>query len=154
MQVDPATGEVRAALAVPALPATIYPLWWTAEIPADDKFGPAPEGGGLEFITVSDRIAPNLLTSSLGEALIAVYTLLLITVAGLFRGTCVVKSQQVMYQELEDCRYLMELCEAIHFAEADTQYPRHLENEVYLYETLIGFYRSPEILARITRKRD
>ncbi|KAA0159142.1 hypothetical protein FNF31_04997 [Cafeteria roenbergensis] len=154
MQVDPATGEVRAALAVPALPATIYPLWWTAEIPADDKFGPAPEGGGLEFITVSDRIAPNLLTSSLGGSIIAVYTLLLITVAGLFRGTCVVKSQQVMYQELEDCRYLMELCEAIHFAEADTQYPRHLENEVYLYETLIGFYRSPEILARITRKRD
>ncbi|KAA0159725.1 hypothetical protein FNF28_05732 [Cafeteria roenbergensis] len=118
------------------------------------SLAPRPRAAGSSFITVSDRIAPNLLTSSLGGSIIAVYTLLLITVAGLFRGTCVVKSQQVMYQELEDCRYLMELCEAIHFAEADTQYPRHLENEVYLYETLIGFYRSPEILARITRKRD
>jgi hypothetical protein len=130
-------------------------LWWTVQIPSNDKIGPAPLGGGLEFVTVSDRVAPDILVQSLGGySIFAVYTLILITVGGLFRAIFVVPTERVLYTELEDCRYLLELCEAIHIAEADTSFPRHLENETYLFETLIGFYRSPDILSRITRKRD
>jgi hypothetical protein len=120
----------------------------------DDPLGNAIPDGGIEFVTVSDRVAPDILVQSLGgSSILAVYTLILVTVGGLFRALFVVPTERVMYTELEDCRYLLELCEAIHIAEADTSFARHLENEMYLYETLIGFYKSPEILSRITRKR-
>lgn len=151
-RMHPVARKLVAATA--SLPPTVLPLWWTANIAPDDPFGRAVPGGGIEFVTVSDRVAPDILVQSLGgSSILAVYTLILVTVGGLFRALFVVPTERVMYTELEDCRYLLELCEAIHIAEADSSFARHLENEMYLYDTLIGFYKSPEILSRITRKR-
>jgi len=128
-------------------------MWWTLNIAPypEDSFGSLP-GDGLEFNVISDRVAPDILVQTLGGySILAVYTLIIVTIGGLIRGLFFLPVERVPYQEMEQVHDLLELCDGIRLAQNETAFDRHLENEMYLYRLLLRLHRSPEVVLRITK---
>lgn len=130
-------------------------LWWTVTISDADPFGPSPSTNGPDFNTVSDRVAPTALVSSLGAgsySVLAVYFGVVLAVGRLIRTGFGSPTHRIAFEELPDATELLELCEGIRVTQA-ARYPGHLVDESRLWRVLISLMRSPEILFRITRKR-
>lgn len=80
-------------------------MWWTLQMapqgPNLDPFGPIANDG-LEFNLINDRVAPDILVQTLGgNSILAVYTLIIVTLGGLIRGLFVLPVERVPYQEME-----------------------------------------------------
>jgi hypothetical protein len=130
------------------------PLWWTVKMSASaDAFGWSTPVG-LVFNVVSDKVAPNVLVSSLGSySVLAVYITVVLAVGRLVRTGFGSPTHRIVFEEMPDASELLELCEGIATARA-AKYEGHLKDEMRLYYVLIRLMRSPEILVRITKRKD
>lgn len=128
------------------------PLWWTVAIDPHDRFAWSTRSG-LVFNTVSDRVAPALVQSLGGYSILALYVTVVLAVGRLVRSGFGADIAAIPYNELPDCTDLLEVCEGIHAAER-ARYPSHLIDEMNLYRILMRLLRSPELLLRVTKRKD
>ena len=133
-------------------------LWWT--VTNQDAFAYAVSGGasssagGLQFGLVSDKLPPEILTSTLGASgILAMYLTIVLTVGRLARTSLTPPVEDAVYTDMPQCKQLVELAEGIDVART-AEYEGHLRDETRLYQVLLKLLRSPTILLRITADPD
>jgi len=129
------------------------PLWWTVSIAGDDPYK-YNSTTGMVFNTISDKVAPAYLVQSLGGySVLAIYVTVVLAVGRLIRSAFGATLSDLPYSEPEDATELIELVEGIKTAQT-ASYRGHLIDEMHLYKVLVRLLRSPEILLRITKRKD
>lgn len=139
--------------AVGAYSYSSAPIWWTVAIADDDPYR-YNSTTGLVLNVISDKVAPSFLVNSLGGySVLAIYVTVVLAVGRLIRSAFGSTISDIPYTETEDCTELIELCEGIKTAQM-ASYRGHLIDEMRLYTVLVRLLRSPEILLRITKRKD
>jgi hypothetical protein len=133
-------------------------LWWT--VTTQDSLGydvsgrGGARGSGLQFGLVSDKLPPELLTSTLGASgILAMYLTIVLTIGRLARTSLTPPVEDAVYTDMPQCAQLVELAEGIDVART-AEYEGHLRDETRLYQVLLKLLRSPTILLRITADPD
>jgi hypothetical protein len=128
-------------------------LWWSATLAASDPFGAGNNASGLVFNLISDKVAPSLLTTSLGSySVLAIYITVVLTAARLIRTAWGSDVARLPYEETPDTTELLELCEGIRAAQRGDYVGAHVD-EMHLYRVLLRIMCNPDLLLRITAKR-
>ena len=133
-------------------------LWWTVtnqdSLGYDVSGGAGAPAGGLQIGLVSDKLPPELLTSTLGASgILAMYLTIVLTVGRLARTSLTPPVEDAVYTDMPQCKQLVELAEGIDVART-AEYEGHLRDETRLYQVLLKLLRSPTILLRITADPD
>lgn len=82
-------------------------IWWTMTMHNSTQ-----QDTGLVFLAASDKIAPDILTSSLGSiSVVAVYITVVYTVGRLVRAGLGAPTHRIIYEEMPEVSDLLELCE-------------------------------------------
>lgn len=115
--------------------------------------GPPEESCQLTFQVASDRIAPDFVSggaSSSTFTVTGIYIGVVYTIGRFLRLAFQDSAQRIMYEELEDTKILLDLCNGIYIARIQGD----LEKEWELYFELIRIYRSPELLLAVSQRKD
>ena len=97
---------------------------------------------GLLFITVSDKVTPELS----GYSALTFYIVIVLAVSKVIRSMVAGDTSKMHITEIPKPDMLLILCEGLKIARME----RKLEREVELYYVLIDILRSPEVLKIIT----
>ncbi len=133
-------------------------LWWTAHAISnwDCEGEGVPTDEGIVFVVFSDDApagAAQLILTSLGGGLIAVYIFLVGTVASYVRGFLFNPIYNVPFTEIPYPELLLEVCEGIKIMRV-SGYEGHRRDEVLTYKFLVDVIRSSYLLSRLTNTRE
>ena len=120
---------------------------------ATDADGLAAQGA--LYATMSDRFLSGVV-EHLGlnsYSMLALYGFIFAYVGGVVRRHFEFNLVDVMIYEIPNPDYLLRLCRGLRMLRAH-QYPGCRRDEVKLFYTLIQMLRSPDILIKVTRKKD
>ena len=120
---------------------------------ATDADGLAAQGA--LYATMSDRFLSGVV-EQLGlnsYSMLALYGFIFAYVGGVVRRHFEFNLVDVMIYEIPNPDYLLRLCRGLRMLRAH-QYPGCRRDEVKLFYTLIQMLRSPDILIKVTRKKD
>ena len=109
------------------------------------------QSNGIGVLIIADPVFESgLLGAAFSASIITLYVTVVLAVGRFLRAMMQDQVMRIMYQELHDVTELLILCEGIFIARITKEF----EREEILYRRLIRIYRSPELLIKLSKRRD